>query len=125
MVKLGAELNIPVVDDLGSGSFVDGVNWGCLRNQRFKRLLNRVFRWFLQRRQAAGRAAGGIVVGKEDLINKLKQNQLTRAIRVDRLTLAALVGTLRLYQRGELDKIPVWRMLTKRRLNCARMLNTT
>ena len=63
-----------------------------------------------------GGPQAGIVVGRRDLVDRLRRNQLARALRVDRLNLAALEATLRLYLDEEMavSELPVWRALTAR-----------
>ena len=59
-----------------------------------------------------GGPQAGIVVGREDLITKLKKHPLARAIRADKLCLAALTGTLLHYLKDEAEcEIPIWRMI--------------
>ncbi|NDJ75486.1 MAG: L-seryl-tRNA(Sec) selenium transferase, partial [Chloroflexi bacterium] len=55
----------------------------------------------------------GIIIGRADLIDTLKQHPLARAVRADKLCLAGLSATLDHYRKGEaLDKVPVWRMIS-------------
>ncbi len=60
-----------------------------------------------------GGPQAGIIIGRADLIETLKRHPLARAVRADKLCLAALSATLDHYRRGEaLEKIPVWRMIS-------------
>ncbi|RNC29532.1 MAG: L-seryl-tRNA(Sec) selenium transferase [Candidatus Dichloromethanomonas elyunquensis] len=114
IVILGKEMNIPIAVDLGSGSFLDGVEFGLPKEPTIQETVNSGASLVtFSGDKLLGGPQAGIIVGKKELIESLKKNQLMRAIRVDKLTLAALAGTLQLYQRGEVCKIPVWRMLAK------------
>lgn len=116
LVNLGKEHGIPVVEDLGSGSFLDGEEFGLPREPTISEAVKAgVALVTFSGDKLLGGPQAGIIVGKKELVEKLKTNQLTRALRVDKLTLAALEGTLRLYERGEVFKIPVWRMLSMKK----------
>ena len=58
-----------------------------------------------------GSVQAGIIVGKKELIDKLKKNQLLRMLRVDKITLCLLEESINLYLKDELDKIPTLKML--------------
>lgn len=113
LVDLGKQMGIPVIKDLGSGSFLNGIEQGLPKEPTIQEAVNSGASLVtFSGDKLLGGPQAGIIVGKKDLIAKLKNNQLTRALRVGKLTLAALAGTLRLYQRGEINSIPVWRMLS-------------
>lgn len=67
-----------------------------------------------------GGAQAGIIFGKKCYIEKLKQNQLLRMLRVDKFTLAALEATLMAYLQGEYEKIPTCRLLLQSKEELAR-----
>jgi L-seryl-tRNA(Ser) seleniumtransferase len=58
-----------------------------------------------------GGPQAGIVAGKRELLERIRKNPLFRALRVDKLTIAALEGTISLYLRGKTDEIPALRMI--------------
>jgi L-seryl-tRNA(Ser) seleniumtransferase len=113
LVELGETRGLPVMEDLGSGSFFDGTNLGFplepTIQQTVKAGLSLVS---FSGDKLLGGPQTGIIVGKEAFVKRLRANQLTRALRVDKLTLAALEGTLLLYKNGGIEDIPVWRMLS-------------
>jgi len=113
LVELGDKKDLPVMEDLGSGSFFDGTNLGFplepTIGQAVKAGLSLVT---FSGDKLLGGPQAGIIVGKKTFIERLRKNQLTRALRIDKLTLAALEGTLRLYENGGIEDIPVWRMLS-------------
>ncbi|MGI6450312.1 MAG: L-seryl-tRNA(Sec) selenium transferase [Desulfitobacteriia bacterium] len=114
LVALGEEAGLPVVEDLGSGSLLDGTEFGLPKEPTIQEAVQAgVSLVSFSGDKLLGGPQAGIILGKRELIQKLSSNQLTRALRVDKLTLAALGGTLHLYQRGEAHKVPVWAMLAK------------
>ena len=115
LAALGHELNIPVVDDVGSGALVDLSRWGLPREP------------MAQESVAAGadlvcfsgdKLLGGpqcgIILGRKALIEEIKANQLTRALRCDKLTFAVLEATIQLFLDPEklLQEHAVLRLLT-------------
>lgn len=115
LAVLGRKLGLPVIEDLGSGLLMDLTEYGLPHEptvqQAVKAGMDVVT--FSGDKMLGGPQAG-IIVGKREYIDKMKKNPLTRAIRIDKLTLAALEGTLRLYMDKELAlmEVPVLRMLT-------------
>lgn len=116
LVKLAREAQIPLVEDLGSGSLVDVAEYGLQRETIIPRIISQgVDVVTFSGDKLLGGPQAGIIAGKEDLTRAMKKNQLIRALRADKLTLAALEATLREYLSPEraLHNIPVYRMLTK------------
>src|SRR5208283_840513 len=58
-----------------------------------------------------GGPQAGIIAGQKEIVERIRRNPLFRALRVDKLALAALEATLKSYQRGALDEIPTLRMI--------------
>lgn len=113
LVELGETQSLPVMEDLGSGSFFDGVSLGFPMEPTIKQTVQAGLALVtFSGDKLLGGPQAGIIVGKKDYIKRLRANQLNRALRVDKLTLAALEGTLRLYKNGGIEDIPVWRMLS-------------
>lgn len=113
--KLGKKNNIPVIEDLGSGVFIDlskyGLNYEPTVLDSIRKGADIVT--FSGDKMLGGPQAG-IIVGKKEYIAKMKKNQLTRALRVDKLTICALEATLRMYLDEEkaIENIPTLKMLT-------------
>ncbi len=115
MVSLGQKNNIPVVEDLGSGSFVDFSPYGLTGEPTVQQAVKAGADVVtFSGDKLLGGPQVGIILGREDLIAKCRKNPLTRALRVDKMALGALEATLRLYrdEREALQKIPTLRMIT-------------
>jgi len=114
LVELGRKHGIPVVDDLGSGSLLDTSQFGLAREPMVQeRIAAGVDLVSFSGDKLLGGPQAGIIAGKAKLIEALKRHPLARAIRVDKMTIAALTATLLLYLKGEaLSAIPIWRMIS-------------
>ncbi len=107
------EAGIPVVDDLGSGSLVDTARFGLAHEPTVQELLRAGADLVcFSGDKLLGGPQAGIAVGRRDLVAKLKKHPLARAVRADKLCLAALNATLLHYLKDEAEReIPIWRMI--------------
>ncbi len=114
LVQLGRSHGIPVVEDLGSGSFVDLSPLGLRGEPTVQEALKAgVDLVTFSGDKLLGGPQAGMILGRKDLVAACRKNPLTRALRVDKMTLAALEVTLRLYrdERQAFTKIPTLRMI--------------
>ena len=115
LAELGRSCSIPVIEDLGSGCLIDLAPLG-LRDEPTVQASVRVGVDVLSFSgdKLLGGPQAGIIVGKRHYIDLLKRHPLARALRVDKLTLAALEATLQAYADGTaLQEIPVLSMLAQ------------
>ena len=114
--ELGRSRGIPVMEDLGSGCFVDLRPYGFPYEPTVQEAVAAGLDLIsFSGDKLLGGPQAGIVVGKAELVERLKKNPLNRALRIDKLTLAALEATLYAYEAGSaLETIPTLRMLTER-----------
>lgn len=114
LVALGKEHDIPVMHDLGSGILFDLSPWGLKEEPTVQAsVATGADIITFSGDKLLGGPQAGIIVGKKKYIEAMKRNQLLRALRVDKLILAALEGTLRAYLTTVPDQqIPVIQMLT-------------
>ena len=114
LIEVGNRHDLPVVDDLGSGSLLDTSAFGLAREPMVQAsvVAGTTLVAFSGDKLLGGPQAG-IIVGRASEVATLRRHPLMRAIRPDKLTLAALGATLVHYLRGEAAReVPVWRMIS-------------
>ena len=98
LVALGQSRGIPVMDDLGSGCLIDLDNYGLEHEPTIREVLaTGVDVVTFSGDKLLGGPQAGIILGKNEILEKIKENPLNRALRIDKFTLAALEATLMHY----------------------------
>jgi len=111
LVALGRRKRIPVFEDLGSGCLADLASAGIAEPVvRASCRAGAAIVSFSGDKLLGGPQAG-IIAGKKEIVARIRRNPLFRALRVDKLTIAALEATLKAYYRGGFDEIPALRMI--------------
>lgn len=116
LVILGQKRGIPVMNDLGSGCLIDLKKYGIIGEPNVQEVIKSgVDIVTFSGDKLLGGPQAGIILGKEVYIDRIRKNPLTRAVRIDKLTLSALEATLRCYLDEEraIKEIPTIRMLTQ------------
>lgn len=114
MVRLGEKYNIPVIEDIGSGTLVDFSKYGFSHEPTVQESINKgIDIVTFSGDKMLGGPQAGIIIGKKLYIDAMKKNQLTRALRIDKMTLAALEGTLYYYldENEAVKNIPTLNMI--------------
>ena len=114
LVALGKAKGIPVVDDIGSGALIDLSRWGFRDEPLARRSIEQGADLVLfSGDKLLGGPQAGILVGRADLIKRIEKDPFMRAVRLDKMALAALEATLRLYrtETTALNTIPLLTML--------------
>jgi L-seryl-tRNA(Ser) seleniumtransferase len=111
VIALGQRFQIPVFEDLGSGCVVDLTANGIREPLARTSCEAGVYVVSFSGDKLLGGPQAGIIAGRKEIIERIRRNPLFRALRVDKLTIVVLEVTLRAYERGALDEIPVLRMI--------------
>ena len=111
LVALGQRAGLPLVEDLGSGCLVDLSTAGITEPTVRQSVDAGASIVMFSADKLLGGPQAGIIAGKKELIGRVRRHPLFRALRVDKLTTAALGATLGAYLRGAVDEIPALRMI--------------
>ncbi len=113
IVRVSHAAGVPVIDDLGSGTLLDTAHYGLIHERTVQESLeagadvvsfsgDKLF----------GGPQAGIIVGRADLLAKIKKHPLARAVRADKVALAGITANLMHYLKDEAEReIPIWRMI--------------
>ena len=114
IVEIAHKVNVIVVDDLGSGALLDTAKYGFAHEPTVQESLAAgVDLICFSGDKLLGGPQAGIIIGKKDLIDKIRKHPLARAVRADKTCLAGITATLLHYLKDEAEReIPIWKMIS-------------
>ncbi len=114
LAALGRERGVLVLEDLGSGALLDTTRFGLAPEPTLQGAIEAGDDVAMASGdKLLGGPQAGIIIGREQAVQRVARHPLARAVRADKTTLAGIAATLRHYARGEADlRIPVWRMIS-------------
>jgi L-seryl-tRNA(Ser) seleniumtransferase len=117
IVDVVHKADVIVVDDLGSGALLDTAKYGFAHEPTVQESLAAgVDIVCFSGDKLLGGPQAGIIIGKKDLIDRIKKHPLARAVRADKTCLAGVTATLTHYLKDEAEReIPIWRMMSMTR----------
>jgi len=124
LVEIGRERGVEVMEDLGSGALIDLEEFGIAREPVVReRVAAGAGIVTFSGDKLLGGPQAGIIVGRRALVERIKRNPLKRALRSDKLTIAALSATLRIYLRSKDigSELPTLRILGRSKSEIAAM----
>lgn len=114
LVAVGSKHNVPVLNDLGSGTLLDTRQFGMEREPTVQdSITDGASLTMFSGDKLLGGPQAGIICGNRELVERVAKHPLARAVRIDKMTLAALSATLLAYLREDAEsEIPIWRMIS-------------
>lgn len=114
IVRVSHAENISVIDDLGSGTLLDTAKYGLIHERTVQESLEAGADIVsFSGDKLLGGPQAGIIVGRADLMEKIKKHPLARAVRADKVILAGISATLMHYLKDEAEReIPIWQMMS-------------
>ncbi len=114
IVDVAHRADVIVVDDLGSGALLNTAKYGFAHEPTVQESLAAgVDLVCVSGDKLLGGPQSGLIIGRQDLIDKIKKHPLARAVRADKTCLAGLTATLLHYLKDEAEReIPIWQMMS-------------